>query len=192
MPADNDAKASLTQITLSEFSALRGEIGSRTSAQHTLINLNITAVAAVGGLVLSNKGDPFLLLLLPMLSPALGMLYIDHAINIMNIGTYIQEELWRRLRDIIGGHDLANYEQVIDQYERRRGLRLLLFGVPIFVMFAGVPIGSLFGLLSILDAVWKGALWIAGLLLTLAYLCFWVIFMVKPSWGTGPPRETSS
>lgn len=88
MAADEDPE-SLQRIALAEFSALRNEIGSRSTAQHTLINLSITAIGAVVGFALAQKGNLSLLLLLPILSPSLGMLYLDHALNIMNIGNYI-------------------------------------------------------------------------------------------------------
>jgi hypothetical protein len=56
MAADEDPE-SLQRMALSEFSALRNEIGTRSTAQHTLINLSITAIGAIIGFTLAQKGD---------------------------------------------------------------------------------------------------------------------------------------
>jgi hypothetical protein len=191
MAAGEDPE-SLQRMALSEFSALRSEIGSRSTAQHTLINLSITAIGAVVGFALAQKGDLWLLLLLPILSPSLGMLYLDHAINIMNIGNYINNQLKPTLR-------LMRYEEVVRSHERRRLLRVLPYGLPIFIIFAGVPIGSLIVTLSVLlkepeTEMWMlgmWTLWSIGLILVLVYLSFWLYFMVLPYWAQSNPRESS-
>jgi hypothetical protein len=191
MAAGEDPE-SLQRMALSEFSALRSEIGSRSTAQHTLINLSITAIGAVVGFALAQKGDLWLLLLLPILSPSLDMLYLDHAINIMNIGNYINNQLKPTLR-------LMRYEEVVRSHERRRLLRVLPYGLPIFIIFAGVPIGSLIVTLSVLlkepeTEMWMlgmWTLWSIGLILVLVYLSFWLYFMVLPYWAQSNPRESS-
>jgi hypothetical protein len=191
MAAGEDPE-SLQRMALSEFSALRSEIGSRSTAQHTLINLSITAIGAVVGFALAQKGDLWLLLLLPILSPSLDMLYLDHAINIMNIGNYINNQLKPTLR-------LMRYEEVVRSHERRRLLRVLPYGLPIFIIFAGVPIGSLIVTLSVLlkepeTEMWMlgmWTLWSIGLILVFVYLSFWLYFMVLPYWSQSNPRESS-
>jgi hypothetical protein len=191
MAADEDPEA-LQRMALSEFSALRNEIGSRSSAQHTLINISVTAIGAVGGLALAQKGDLSLLLLLPILSPSIGMLYLDHAINIMNIGNYINDQLKPILR-------LMRYEEAVRSYEQRRLLRVLPYGLPIFIIFAGVPIGSLIVTFPIIQerqatGTWMlmWMLWSIGLILVLVYLSFWLYFMVLPYLTQSSPREPSS
>jgi hypothetical protein len=186
MAADEDPE-SLQRIALAEFSALRNEIGSRSTAQHTLINLSITAIGAVVGFALAQKGNLSLLLLLPILSPSLGMLYLDHALNIMNIGNYINTQLKPILR-------LMRYEEVVRSYEQRRLLRVLPYGLPIFIIFAGAPIGSLTVTFPILQETTETGMWMLwsiGLILVLVYLSFWLYFMVLPYWSQSNPRESS-
>ncbi len=131
--SDEDSTRSLcVQTALAEFSALRDEIANRSSAQHTLIGLNLTAIGGIGGFVLSEHADVRLLLLLPILSPALGLLFFDHAINIKKIGTYIGEELRPALVAILGPIGTMRYEEVIAQYEQRKFLRFLPFALPPF------------------------------------------------------------
>jgi len=67
------------QLRVAMFSSLRAEIGTRTSAQHTLLSLNVTASGVIAGLVYGSQGQPEILLGFPVLSVLLGALYIDHA-----------------------------------------------------------------------------------------------------------------
>jgi hypothetical protein len=98
------------QIVLAEFAALRGEIQGRSSAAWTLLGLNLTASSAVAGFVLSDRADPLLLLLLPFLSSSLGLLFLDHGINLDRIGTYIKQELKPRATRAGGDPGLLAYE----------------------------------------------------------------------------------
>src|SRR5438094_227548 len=112
--AVEDSTPSLSvQTALAEFSVLRDEIANRSSAQHTLIGLNLTAIGGIGGFVLSSHADVRLLLLLPMLSPALGLLFFDHAINIKKIGTYIDKVLRPALVEILGPIRTMRYEEEV-------------------------------------------------------------------------------
>lgn len=185
VPADDATKSSLVQMALSEFSALRTEIGGRSTAQHTLINLSITATSAVGGFVLSGRFDPVLLLILPLLSPALGMLYLDHALNIDMIGKYIDE----KLRPIL---PIMQYEEVVQGYRRYKLLRVLPYGLPVFIIFAGVPMGSLVATYTALQDRWTWILWGIGLILSVLYLTFWIFFMIRPFLSQSNAQEFPS
>lgn len=87
-PASSDAK-------LAEFAALRAEIAQRSSTQQALIALNLTAVATVLGFALTKQSSRGLLLLVPVISPSLGLLWLDHHRNIRLIAEYIRDELWK-------------------------------------------------------------------------------------------------
>ena len=116
------------------------------------------------------------------------MLYLDHAINFMNIGNYINNKLKPILR-------FMQYEEVVRSYEQRRLLRVLPYGLPIFIIFAGVPIGSLtvtFPILQKRQETGMWMLWSIGLILVLVYLSFWLYFMVLPYWSQTNLRESSS
>jgi hypothetical protein len=182
MAADGDPE-SLQKMALSEFSALRNEIGSRSSAQHVLINVSITAIGAVVGFALAKEGSPLLLLLLPILSPSLGMLYLDHAINIINIGNYIDGQLKPVL-------PVMRYEEVVRSHEQRGPLRVLPYGLPIFIIFAGVPLGSLIVTFRIIQEPRMWMLWSIGLILVLVYLSFWIYFMLLPYLIELSPRKS--
>ncbi|HXM23621.1 MAG TPA: hypothetical protein VN948_20355 [Terriglobales bacterium] len=187
MSEDETARALSVQIALAEFAALRDEIANRSSGQNTLLNLNLTAIGGIGGVVLSGKAHLLLLLLLPILSPALGLLYFDHAINIKNIGNYIRDCLKKTLVTAAGDVELMRYEEIVSQYERRRILRFLPFGLPLFLTFAAVPIACLAATFWAVDirGGWIWGLWATGLIMTVAYLVFWQFFLRLPSHASG-------
>lgn len=166
-----------TSPQIDEFSTLRQEIENRSNAQLTLISLNLTAIGTLGGFVLSEKSDPRLLLLLPILCPSIGMLYLDHALVIQTIGDYIKDVL------------AVRWEERVRAHERRGVLRFLLFGTPIVLMFLGAPAFALVRLWGILGGVWEWSLWVIGLILVVAFLWFWIAFLLNPLRKPAPPRK---
>lgn len=166
-------------IALEEFKALREEIGNRSSAQHTLINLNITAVGTIGGLVIAYHGSPLVLLIVPLLSSALGLLFVDHAYNISRIGWYIGDKLWSFLRQMPGSDKIPTYEEEVAAYEQRKIARIG-YGVPFFFMFSGPPIFGLVFSFGSLGAAWAIALWVVGLLMLIDLIVSWWVFLSRP------------
>jgi hypothetical protein len=157
-----------SESELAEFSALRQEIEYRTNAQLALISLNLTAVGTLAGFFLSNQADPLLLLLLPILCPAIGMLWLDHAFTIQNIGGYIKDHLG------------FGWEELVRTQERRKILRFFVFGTPILLMFAGVPVFALIFPWSSLKSAWTWSLWSSGVVLVAGFLWFLTAFLVQP------------
>ena len=68
-PADADA---FRDVLPAEYSALRAEIVGRISAQDVLVNLHLTAVAAIVGFAVAEHGSLGLLLLITPLSCAVS------------------------------------------------------------------------------------------------------------------------
>src|SRR5687768_11405744 len=83
----------VVDIALAEFSALRNEIDNLANAQRTVMNMNITVVAAIAGFVLANRADPHLLIALPIASGAIGLLYQWYIVHAKHIGDYIDDVL---------------------------------------------------------------------------------------------------
>lgn len=187
MPSEDHSDSVVLQVALAEFSALRAEISKRSEAQNSLLSLNITALGTVGGFVLSQKADIKLLLLLPILSPVLGMLYLDHGTNIANIGRYIDERIKPIFSDLTRGssqiaprHLVLEYESFARKHEQRMLLRFLTFGVPVFTVFCGLPIVALwFTALQIKDAL-TFSIWLIGFLFVMLYLWFWITLIFQP------------
>jgi hypothetical protein len=170
----------ILQVALAEFSALRSEIKDRSDAAWGLVNLDVTGTAALLGLVLSKNADPKLLLALPLLAPALGLLFIDHAYNINNLGSYINKRLRPLVVEATGSADVLGYEDAIDRYEKHRFLRLVPLGLPLTLLFSGLPLAALVFVVPSLDAAWAWVVWAFGVLLMLVQSSLWLIFMFDP------------
>jgi hypothetical protein len=176
------------RLASAAFADRRGEINERSRAQHTIIQIAVTAVGTVLGFVLGAKADPRVLLVIPLISTPLGMLYLDHGLNIANIGEFIRTRIVPVLEVVPGASDVLGYEAFMRSFERRRVLRVLLFGAPLLLLFAGFPAGALFYL------CWAGlvntwpvkVLWAVGALLVLWYLVFWWTFMFLGFWQSNP------
>ena len=87
MSSEDDAR-------LKQFEMLWAEISRRSSAQQALLALNVTTTGAVGGLTVTGRADAVLLVVLAVTSPVFGLLWIDHASNIGDIGAFIRRE-WK-------------------------------------------------------------------------------------------------
>ena len=70
-----DTRKEQFQALYEEFKALRAEIAQRSTAQVTIIQLNVTAIGIVLGAALSKIPDPDgrILFIIPILSPMLGL-----------------------------------------------------------------------------------------------------------------------
>jgi hypothetical protein len=173
-------KPLILQATLAEFSALRSEIKDRSSAAWALVALDVTGTTAVLGFLLSKNADPKLLLALPLFAPALGLLFIDHAYNINNLGSYIKNRLRPLVVEAAGSTEILGYEDVIDKYEQHRFLRLVPLGLPLTLFFSVLPLAALVFVVPSLDAPWAWIVWAFGLLLTVVQSSLWIVFMLDP------------
>jgi hypothetical protein len=80
-------------VLIAEFNAVREEIIYRATSQGTLMQINITAAGAVASFALVNYAYAPMLIIIPILSPVLGVLWLDHDASIMKLGNYIRHRL---------------------------------------------------------------------------------------------------
>lgn len=154
----------LAQLVIADFNDRRSEINNRTTFQHVLISLNITAAGALGGFALGD-GQPnySLLLLVPPICSALAMLWANHAYTIRQIGEYIkrsvrpfvadeEDDLWRweLEHDIFLGEfgGASRPHLLTNKYAR--------FGFPVFLVFIGPPLTAL--VVTFNHLVWRGTI----------------------------------
>lgn len=178
-PGPPDDKDVLT-VALAEFGKLRDEIAGRSTTLWTLLGLNASVSSAVAGFVLADRADPLLVLLLPLLTPSLGLLVIDHAANIGQIGEYINRVIKPLVHEVTGEPRLLCYEDWVDTWETRRMRRVLAFGVPLVLLFSVVPVFSLVYVVPHLDNGTLWALWATGFLMTAFQVGLWIAFIVPP------------
>lgn len=184
MSEAQDNKAVHASVLLAQFNTLRDEIKTRSTAQAALLTANITAIGVIGGFVFSDKGQGAdVLLVIPILSPMLGMLWIDHAISIACIGTFLQRTVTPALAKVIGVPALPDYEEKVRELEARTGLRVFVFGFPIFLLFAVLPMAALlYALLQAADvsspSFWGPAL--LGVSLVVIFVAMWARLVWRP------------
>jgi hypothetical protein len=130
-------------VALAEFTALRQEIGSRSTAQHTLLTIQLSACGTVFGLVLGQVSEPQMLLVIPVLSFAFGMLWIDHATNISRLGELIRTTLNDRLRPETHLPDPIASEASARTFERNVVWRCCALAIPILFAFGFFSLASL-------------------------------------------------
>ena len=157
-------KANLHAATIT---ALRQEIQNRSLAQHTLISLNLAAMAAIGSIALAQGGKRDILLLLPLFSPVVGALYLDHSRAIGRLGERVYE-LYAGNEDVIG-------------LEGFRGPVSLLFSVPVGLVFILLPILALSVAIPGIGSVkhWSAwVLWGCGILCVVGFAILWKLVML--------------
>jgi hypothetical protein len=170
------------RVAMDEFKALRDEINQRATYCHTLININVVGTGTFAGFVLANPGRTSLLLLLPLLNPVLGLLWLDHSFAIRNMGDYINTKLKPVIAEAVGDEPkLLQWESYLDEHERgHKLLRFLPLGVPILVLFTGVPTIALVRVWGTIGVNWKGVVWVLGLALTISFLALWLTLLFQP------------
>jgi hypothetical protein len=177
----------LIAVLLAQFNACRNEIQARSAIQAALLNLNIIATGALAGYYFANHADPLILLIIPLLSPMLGIIWADHAINIGNIGRFIQNSLMPRLSGALD-YALPDYEVSVRAFEGQSGLRLMLLISPMLLLFAGIPVFALLLAYSAVadhgDLFW--ALSAIGALLILIFGGYALAILFGWIWRTDP------
>jgi hypothetical protein len=176
MPNHNHDNSPTVTAILAEFNAIKEEIRARSSDQSTIISLNVTLVGVIGGFYFSDRADPRILFLIPIVSSLLGMRYIDHVINIDNLGRFIQRKVKPQLNTVLS-EEIVDYEVFAESFGRQTFVRYLLFGLPIALLFAGVPLAALALPFFVINAKKYDATFVGGAglatVLLLVFACFW-------------------
>ena len=156
---------------MAEFTAVRAEIGYRSTTQHLLMNLNIVATGAIVGFAIRDPEDNGLLLLLvAIVSSALGLLWADHARSVALLAGYTNE----KMRFDLDGESVPLFpweEYSGAEVEKQR--LYLQFPVAVILVFVLPPALALTFLQTenYLDSGLRDAAWWTGLVLS-SYMCF--------------------
>jgi hypothetical protein len=170
MSSGSEGDGKIVDVVLAEFAALRTEIVHKIGQQLTVVSINITGAAAVGGFVLANKADARLLLLLPYLSAALGLYYRAAEHDFTTIGRYIDQIQRPLLVEKLGDERLFRYESFFREQRYGRGVVL---GLAIALIFPVMSIAALVLVIPALGPFADWAIWIAGVIFTLLQSVAW-------------------
>lgn len=139
---DRSDREIAVRVVLEEFKALKREIEKRINLQFQLVFFNFSVVAGDAALVFQLHADVLFLLLLPLLSLMLGLLWLDALGFVVRIGIYIRSRQWEYLRVQLGAPDLPSWEDawIIGQFRRTTSFLAI---VPPFGVFVAPVIPSL-------------------------------------------------
>jgi len=158
-----DTPPALTVI-LTEFQTIRAGIDRKATSIHTLMSLNVTAIAAVAGLVLADKADPRLLLVLPLVSSSLGLMVIDLTRDIRLARDYINDRLQPLAAKYAEDDEVLAYASTTPRPPRNI---LVLQGIPFSLLFGGVSLIALIAVIGSLKSVADWSAWCVGAALLL-------------------------
>lgn len=176
-PELNVGKAA--DAVLAEYAALRAELLQNLGAQSTLINLNMTAIAGIGGIVITQRADIRLLLMLPVISGALGLLANSEARDVTVIEQYIRDHQASLLAQYVGDQRLFQYERYLQ--DNRGKLRPILFSVVVGLVFPGISLGALYLVWPFLRSPLDWTAWGLGMVLLALNAVAWVaLWIARP------------
>lgn len=183
--------AEKTSVAMAEFSALKTEIATRTTSQNALANITIVAVGAIGGYTFgSPNASKLILLVLVPVAIATGLLWLDHAHAIYNIGTYVRDRLWTELRSLLHS-DISTYEDYVLHGQpvwRERSVLIL----PFFILFVGPCLAALVVVARFADAAWARVAWALEIIALMYFIVTWVSFLKESLSHSRPADDGSS
>jgi hypothetical protein len=190
-------KPVIMSALVAEFNAMRAEILFRATSQATLMQLNITAAGTVAFFALADGARAATMIIIPMLSPILGILWLDHDATILKLGRFIKTEL-KPACNTVANFKLPDYERYAESADALPAPRfaILNFTIAVFATFGFLPLAALVYVIS----TWKGklsspAFLIPTLLAVLLLLAFFIQFSrrfgVSPSKWAGSKKTTT-
>jgi hypothetical protein len=174
MGEQSDSAERVVTVALTEFQALQAEITDANSSIQTVVNLDITATAAIVGLVVTQNADPRLLLVAAGLSSALGLLYAANAFQITAIAHHIDAVLRPAVVQHTGDDRLLSWNRRF-RGERPAPARLIR-AVGVVLLFLAVPLVALVWVIPRLDDTRSWVAW--GLT-----LCLFAVDTFVLIWG---------
>lgn len=145
-------------VVIAEFQALRSEIENALSSQQTMININITAIAVIAGLVLSRKVDPLLLLVAAAISSGLGLYMQGSWYHVRRVISYINGTLRPLAIEYTGDDRVLAWET----WSITRGgswKRVALLGLATVIIFSVMPFVMLIWVIPRLESLWAWLAW---------------------------------
>ncbi|WP_435591241.1 hypothetical protein [Nocardia sp. bgisy118] len=171
--ARDDSARRVLDAALAEFVALRNELDEIGRGQRTVMNLNITLSTAIAAFVLSERGAPQLLLAIPYVSVALGLLYQTYTIHAQHMGEYINGRLRPVIVEKSGDERVFGWENYIRATVYQTGWSQFPMRMAFMLIIPIVPLVGLIWAAPTLRTVWHWLAWSGGVLLYLVQLVSW-------------------
>jgi hypothetical protein len=138
-PGDDEKPIQMNAL-VAEFNAVRAEILFRATSQGTLMQINITAAGAIASFALAGSGNLRMLIIISILSPLLGMLWIDHHNSIAKLGGYIKERI-KADYERVAPFTYPDYKDYMDASPSTR-TDIISFSAAVLVTFGFLPLSA--------------------------------------------------
>jgi len=172
-----EVRAKTVDVVLAEYAALRATLVAKLGHQLTAIGLNITAIAAIGGVVLANRVDSRLLLLLPFLSAAMGLYYRALEHDFTTIARYVYDVQRPMLTEILSENGVLDHYAY---YRARRNTAFFPKIAALALMFPLIAVATLVLVAPALRSFSDWATWVLGVVVTLIQIGAW-LFAPRPA-----------
>jgi hypothetical protein len=174
-----------------EYTILYAERDNRTSIQTNLALASLTATGIILGVALTNITP--VILVIPVLTGCLGLLWLDHAAKIDRIGSYVRENLSRTIRtlsDVPPSNktilEWETHQNDQDQSKKRRTPRWGRLDLSILFSFAFPGLAAALIFIFFSDTIderysawgWK-LLAVASLLPGILFAYYWIYLCYK-------------
>jgi hypothetical protein len=171
-------KPVIMNALVAEFNAMRAEIIFRATSQATLMQINITAAGTVAVFALSDKIHALTMIIIPILSPVLGILWLDHDATIMKLGGFIKSKLKLAYRQVVFNFDFPDYESYANTADALPVPRfaILNFTTAVCATFGLLPIAAFLYVVFNFDNVESIAFLAPASLAVLLLLMFFIQF----------------
>lgn len=155
---------------LADAAAIRSTIERKATHNQNVIGLHLTVVAAVAGFILAEKADLRLLLLVPLVSAALGLNVVSQYRDIRIAGEYIEQVLRPAITRYTGNGRLFGWETF---YWQRKHDGHLAQAAAMGLIFPGVSTLALVITLPAVRTLADRVAWAVGAGMLLLLLASW-------------------
>ncbi|MER7418004.1 hypothetical protein ABT346_14675 [Micromonospora peucetia] len=165
-----EQKGRALEAALADAAAIRATIERKANHNQALVGVNLTAVAAVAGFVLSEKADIRMFLLLPVLSTALGLSVVSQYRDIRIAGQYLEQVLRPTIARHTGEPGLFGWEAF---YWQRKHDGHVAQALAMGVIFPGISALALAVTLPGIQGTGDKLAWAVGAAMLLILLGAW-------------------
>lgn len=171
------------QALLTEYEALRREMGQRADTQRAFVILAVSAVGAVLSLSVK-EAEPMILLAVPFVLPISLAVWQEHAASIAGAGHYIRRHLAQRIAEVTDDATSGGWQAFFrtpTSRTRWRGGRFMF--VWLHILFGAVPTATL--VVALVSAVSEGLKYgFEELSLPVwAFATLWLCALALTAWG---------
>lgn len=187
--ANEQHDRALTAI-LAECSAISALVDRKALMITTLVTFNITAVTTVAGFIISGKANKELLLVLPVVTAALGLLVAAQDVDARTAESYLKNNLHPLVQKYTGERNAWVWVEFMDS--RRTPLTVAMTrALPMGLIFPGICVATLALSLPGVNGAGQWVAWGMGVALTALLVTSWASQAVKVLLGPSADKTAT-